>query len=155
MRGKESCYSWSLSREIEKHSNGGFALTNNTKSSMQGAIDSLKTFIIALWGSIMSKQDSKRVKRIPPQLPGRQCRTSIYIHDQLSASKTLSSKPETSGKKKKKKQTNNANHFNLDHVFINSGHSTSITALCSEGLKWLYLINPLGFCPQSVSLSTT
>lgn len=48
MRGKESCYSWSLSREIEKHRNGGFALTHNTKSSMQGAIDSLKIFIIAL-----------------------------------------------------------------------------------------------------------
>lgn len=45
--------------------------------------------------------------------------------------------------KKKKKQNTNANHFNLDHVFINSGHSTSITALCSKGLKWLCLMNPL------------
>jgi len=34
MRGKENCYSWSLSREIEKQRNRGFALTHNTKSSM-------------------------------------------------------------------------------------------------------------------------
>ena len=55
-------------------------------------------------------------------------------------------------KKKKKKQNNNANHFNLDHGFINSGYSTSITALCSKGLKWLYLINPLLDCAHILCL---